>query len=172
MATKIPSVLADFNAFFADKSYAGRANKVTLPKIAVKTIEIEGAGIGGSIKRSLGKLEAMESEVTVSDYDEKLIGFVGDPRSRNEPILFRGALDQNGEIKTCLVRMRGFWSEMDFNEWSGGGSEATQKFKIEIEFLEIELNGKKLLTIDKLNNDFIGPDGVNKNKLIKQALGQ
>lgn len=172
MAGRIPSVLADFNAFFKNESYAGLANKVTLPKIAVKTIDFDGAGIGGTMKRDVGKLEAMESEITISDYASKVLDNIGSRESRDEQIVFRGALDQNGQIKTCIVRMSGFWREVEFNEWAAGGVEATTKFVIDIEFIEIELDGAILFKVDKLNNEFVGPNGKDRNKEIRQALGQ
>lgn len=172
MAGRTPSVLADFNAFFKNDSYAGLANKVTLPKVVVKTLDFDGAGIAGTMKRSIGKLEAMESEITISDYADKVMDLIGDRDSENEQIVLRGALDQNGDVKTCIVRMAGFWREMEFNEWAGGGGEATTKFVVDVNFIEIELDGKVLLHIDKLNNVFKGPNGKDRNKAIRQALGQ
>lgn len=172
MSGRIPSVLVDFNAFLKNDSFAGVANKVTLPKVATKSIEFDGAGIAGTMKRDVGKLEAMESEITISDYRAAVLDLIGSRESRDEMLVVKGALDINGDVKPLVVRMSGFWREVEFNEFAAGGVEATTKFSIDIEFFEMELEGKVLLSIDKLNNDFIGPNGKNRNEEIKKALGQ
>ncbi|MCC3798268.1 phage major tail tube protein [Vibrio parahaemolyticus] len=172
MSARIPSVLVDFNAFLKNESFAGLANKLTLPKIVTKTIDFDGAGIGGTMKRDVGKLEAMESEVTISNYSDKVLGLVGSRSSRDEQFVVKGALDIGGQIKSVVVRQQGYWRELEFNPWDAGGVEATNKFVIDVEFFELEVDGKRIFTIDKLNNDFIGPDGKNRNDEIKKALGQ
>ena len=167
----IPSVLVDFNAFLKNTSYAGKANKITLPKVVMKTLDFDGAGIGGTVKRSVGKLEAMEMEATISDYSKDVMGMVGSRSSRNEVVTFRGALDRDGEIKTVIVRASGFWRELEFNEWVPG-SEATNKVVIDVEYFELEIDGKLMLKIDKLRNNFTGADGKDRNEEIRNALGQ
>ncbi|NAX31988.1 hypothetical protein CAG63_18245 [Vibrio sp. V37_P2S8PM304] len=171
MAGRIPSVLLDFNAFLRNESYAGTANKLTLPKVVTKTIDFDGAGIGGTMKRDVGKLEAMESEVTISDYPERVFDLVGSRDSREEQFVVKGALDVGGQVRQVVVRQSGFWREVEFNEWAAGGVEATTKFVIDIEFFELEVDGKERLHIDKINNVF-RVNGKDRNKEIRHALGQ
>lgn len=167
----IPSVLVDFNTFLNSTSFAGVANKVTLPKVVTKTIDFDGAGIGGTIKRDIGKLEAMESEVTVSDYSDKLFELIGSRQSKDEILTIKGALDVGGVIKHLVVRQSGFWREVELNEFAAGGVEASSKFVIDVEFFELIVDSKELLYIDKLNNIF-RVKGKDRNKEIRQALGQ
>lgn len=167
----IPSVLVDFNAFLNEKSYAGKANKITLPKIVMKTLDFDGAGIGGTVKRSVGKLEAMDLGIEVSDYSTDVMGLIGSRSSRNKPVTLRGALDRDGEIKTVVVRLSGFWNDLEFNEWVPG-SEASNKVVVNLEYIQLEVDGKIMLEIDKLNNKFIGADGKDRNEEIRNALGQ
>lgn len=171
MAGRIPSVLVDFNAFLKNESFAGVANKLTIPKVVTKTIDFEGAGIGGTMKRDVGKLEAMESEVTFSDYTEKAFDLIGSRESRDEQFVVKGALDVAGKIKSVVVRQSGFWREIEFNGWDAGGVEATTKFVIDVEFFELEIDSKEVIHIDKLNNVF-RVNGKDRNKEIRQALGQ
>lgn len=171
MAGRIPSVLVDFNAFLKNESFAGVANKLTIPKIVTKTIDFEGAGIGGTMKRDVGKLEAMESEVTFSDYTEKALDLIGSRESRDEQFVVKGALDVADKIKSVVVRQSGFWRETEFNGWDAGGVEATTKFVIDVEFFELEIDGKEVIHIDKINNVF-RVNGKDRNKEIRQALGQ
>ena len=172
MPGRIPSILVDFNAFLKNESFAGVVNKLTLPKIVTKGIDFDGAGIAGTMKRDVGKLEAMESEVTISDYSSKFFNLIGSRESRDEQFVVKGALDVGGQIKSVVVRIAGYWREVDFNEWAAGGVESTTKFVINVEFFELEVDNKRIVTIDKLNNDWIGPDGKNRNSDIKKALGQ
>ncbi|TBM39802.1 phage major tail tube protein [Vibrio cholerae] len=168
---RIPSVLVDFNVFLNGTSFAGVANKVTLPKIVTKTIDFDGAGIGGTMKRDIGKLEAMESEMTVSDYSDRLFELIGSRQSKDEIVTLKGALDVGGVIKHLVVRQSGFWREVEFNEFAAGGVEATTKYVLDVEFFELVVDGKELLYIDKLNNIF-RVKGKDRNKEIRQALGQ
>lgn len=167
---KLPSVLNDINAFFKDESYAGLCNTVTLPKVVVKTVDQVLAGVAGDIERDVGKLEKLESEVTISDYSPKVLALVGSRTSRDEVFVVRGAMDRDGEISTVIVRQAGFWKSTEFNEFKPE-TEATTKFAIAVEFYELEIDGTEVIHIDKMNNIFrVG--GVDRNEEIRAALAQ
>lgn len=167
---RMPSVLSDINAFFRDDSYAGQCNTVTLPKIAVKTATYVMAGVGGDIEKSLNKLEAMESTVTISNYADRVINLLGSNDSRDEVMTFRGAMDDDGTIRTVVVRQQGFWKQLDFNEWKPE-EEATNQFTIAVEMFELEIDGREIIHIDKMNNRF-RVNGVDRNAAIRAALAQ
>ncbi|MCF1458083.1 MAG: phage major tail tube protein [Shewanella sp.] len=167
---KLPTVLVDMNVFLKDESYAGLCNTATLPKIVTKTIDQVLAGVAGDIERDVGKLEKLESELTISDYAAKVIDLVGDRASRDEVITLRGALDTDGAIKTVIVRLQGFWKSLELNEWKPE-SEATTKFAVAVTMFELEIDGKEVIHIDKLNNVF-RINGRDRNDAIRQALAQ
>lgn len=167
---KLPSILVDINAFFKDESYAGLCNAMTIPKIVTKTIDQTMAGVAGDIERDIGKLEKLESEVTISDYATKVIDLVGSRTSRDEVFTVRGAVDVDGTVKTIIVRQQGFWKSVEFNEWKPE-SEATSKFAIAVEMFELEIDGKEVIHIDKMNNVF-RVNGVDRNTAIREALAQ
>lgn len=167
---KLPSILVDVNAFFKDESFAGLCNTMSIPKILTKTIDQTLSGVAGDIERDVGKLEKLESEVTISDYSEKVLDLIGSRESRDEVFTVRGALDVNGQIKTVVVRQQGFWKGVEFNEFKPE-SEATSKFSIAVEMFEMEVDGRELIHIDKLNNRF-RVNGKDRNKEIREALAQ
>ena len=166
----LPSILVDINAFIKDTSFVGVCNALTLPKVVTKTVDQVLAGSAGDVERDLGKLEKLESEVTISDYNDAVIGLVGDRASRDEVFSVRGALDVGSSIKTVIVRMQGLWKSVEFNEFKPE-AEATTKFAIAVEMFEIEIDGKEVIHIDKLNNVF-RVNGVDRNQSIREALAQ
>lgn len=170
MGAKLPSVLVDVNSFFKDESFAGRCNTATLPKVVTKTMDQTLAGVAGDVERDLGRLEKLECDVTISDYSERITGLLGARDSREEVFTLRGAVDVGGIIKTVIVRMQGFWKSAEFNEWAPE-KEATMKFAIAVELFHFEVDGKELIYIDKLNNEF-RVNGVDRNKEIRAALAQ
>lgn len=167
---KLPTVLVDINCFFGDESYAGTANTMTLPKIATKTINMVMAGVAGDMARDIGRLEKLECEVTISDYASRVIDLVGSRESREEVFIARGAVDVDGTIKTVIIRQQGFWRDVEFNEWAPE-KESTNKFAIDVEMFEFELDGKEIIHIDKLGNIF-RVNGTDRNQEIRDALAQ
>ncbi len=167
---KLPSVLVDINCFFDDESFAGTANTMTLPKIVTKTIDVVMAGVAGDMARDIGRLEKLECEVTISDYAPRVVGLVGSRESRDEVFIARGAVDVDGEIKTVVIRQQGFWRELEFNEWAPE-KESTNKFAIDVEMFEFELDGKEIIHIDKLGNIY-RVNGEDRNQAIREALAQ
>ncbi|MFD2178516.1 phage major tail tube protein [Veronia pacifica] len=172
MAGNLPSVLMDFNVLMNDKSYAGLANKLTLPKVVMKTIDVEGAGIAGSMKRDTGRLEAMEMNLDVSDCSDSLMSLIGSRTTRDKVLILRGAVDQNGVVKSCVIEVAGYWRELDLGEWAAGGQEFMTKFTVDVEYFSLQLDDKPLFKIDKINNEFIGPDGEDRNLAIREALSK
>lgn len=167
---KLPSILQDMNTFFRDQSYAGQCNTLTLPPIAVKTATFVLAGVGGDMEVNLNKLAAMVSEVTISNYSSRIIDLLGSKESREEVMTFRGAMDDDGTLRTVVVRQQGFWKELNFNEWKPE-EEATNKFSIAVEMFELEVDGQEIIHIDKMNNIF-RVNGVDRNEQIRTALAQ
>jgi P2 family phage contractile tail tube protein len=167
---RLPSVLEDINAFFGDESYAGLCNTMTLPKVVVKTVDQTLSGFAGDVERSLGKLEKLESEVTISSFATKVMGLVGSRSSRDEVFVVRGAVDVGGTISTVIVRQSGLWKSLELNEFKTE-TEVSTKFAIAVEYFELEINGAEVIYIDKLNNVF-RMNGVDRNEEVREALAQ
>lgn len=169
MAT-LPGVLQDINAFFQDESFAGICNTMTLPKIVVKTVDQTLSGFAGDIERSLGKLEKLETEVTISSFKPRVIGLVGSRSSRDEVFVVRGAVEVGGSISTVIVRQSGLWKSLELNEFKPE-TETSTKFAIAVEYFEMEIDGVEVIYIDKANNIF-RTNGVDHNEAKRAALAQ
>jgi hypothetical protein len=170
MGARLPSILVDMNAFFKDESYAGLANTLTLPSITTKMVDQPMSGVAGDIGRDTGKLDKLECQVTISDYASKVIDLIGSRSSRDEVFNVRGAVDVDGAIKTVVVRMQGYWRGVEFNEWAPEAN-ATSQFTIDVEMFEMEIDGKEVIHIDKINNVF-RVNGKDRNDEIRAALAQ
>lgn len=168
--SKLPTTINDVNAFIKDTDFAGQANTATLPKIVTKTVDMVLAGVAGDVERDLGKLEKLESDVTISDYSPLVLDLVGSRASRDETLTLRGALDVGERISTLVVKMQGYWKGVEFNEFKPE-TEATTKFSIAVEVYTLELDGKEIIHIDKMNNIF-RINGKDRNKEIREALAQ
>ncbi len=168
---KLPSILVDINSFFADESFAGLCNTVTLPKIVIKTVDQVLAGVAGDIERDIGKLEKLECEVTVVDYNSKIIDLVGDRSSRDEQFIVRGYVNTNSGDMSVAVKMQGFWKSMEHGGEFKPEEEAALKFAIAVEVYTFEIDEKEIIHVDKMNNIY-RVNGKDRNKKWREALAQ
>ncbi len=166
----LPSIVRDINCFIKEKSFIGVANVATIPKIVTKTTDMVLAGFAGDIERDIGKLEKLESSITVSQFSSEVLGLIGDRASRDETLVLRGAIDVGDSISTLVVKMQGLWKEVEFAEFKPE-TEATNKFAIAVEVFTLELDGKEIIHIDKENNIF-RVNGKDRNEKIREALAQ
>ncbi|APU00420.1 major tail tube protein [Aeromonas phage Asp37] len=167
---KLPHVLTDMNVFLMDESFAGQLNSMTLPKFVVKMVEKATSGTAGAIERSLGRLEKLESEVSVEAFVPKIIGLVGSNAGREEVLICRGALDVDGGHVQLTVRFSGFWKDLDMGELKPE-SETMVKSMVAIEHFELEIDGKEIIYLDKLTNVW-RMNGVDRTAEIRACLGQ
>ncbi len=167
---KLPSVLVDMNVFLVDESFAGIINKMTMPKFVMKMVEKATSGTAGAIERSLGRLEKMESEVAMEAFHPRVMGLIGSNSARDEVLVLRGALDQDGAILPLTVRFSGFWKDLDLGEFKPEG-ELEVKSMVAIDHFELEIDSRELIYIDKMSN-ICRFNGVDRNSEIRAALGQ
>jgi P2 family phage contractile tail tube protein len=166
----LPSIVRDINCFIKNKSFVGIANVATLPKIVTKTTDMVLAGFAGDVERDIGKLEKLESSITISQYSSEVLGLIGDRASRDETLVLRGAIDTGDDISTLVVSMQGLWKEVEFGEFKPE-TEVTTKFAICVEVFTLELDSKEIIHIDKENNIF-RVNGIDRNTKIREALAQ
>lgn len=167
---KLPHVLTDMNVFLKDESFAGQLNTMTMPKLVVKMVEKATSGTAGSIERSLGRLEKLETEISLEAFAPTIIGMVGSNASRDEVIILRGALDVDGGHVPLIVRLSGFWADMDMGEFKPEG-EVTVKSRVALEHFELEIDGREVIYLDKLTNIW-RMNGEDRNAQIRACLGQ
>lgn len=167
---KLPHILTDMNVFLKDETFAGHMNKMTMPKFVLKVVEKALSGSAGAIERSLGRLEKLESEVSIEAFHPVVIGLVGSNASREETLILRGALDVDGGHVPLVVRFSGLWKDLDLGEFKPEG-EVEVKSNVAIEHFELEIDGKEFIYVDKLTNVW-RMNGVDLTKDIRACIGQ
>lgn len=167
---KLPQVMQDMIVYLADESFAGHINKMTLPDIAIKTAEKVLSGAAGTIDISLGRLEKMTSEVTIEAYSRLAIGLVGSNKGRDELLVCRGALLNDGVVVPVVIRFSGLWTKLGLGDLSPE-KEIETTTTVSIEHFEFEMDGQELVYIDKLSN-IVRLNGEDLNADVRAALGQ
>ncbi|MGL5285896.1 MAG: phage major tail tube protein [Aeromonas sp.] len=167
---KLPHVLTDMNVFLMDESFAGQVNTMTMPSFILKTAEKVLSGSAGAIDRSLGRLEKLESEITMEAFHPKIQGLPGSNASRDEVLILRGALDVDGGHVPLVVRFSGLWKSLELGEFTPE-KEIELKSSVGIEHFELEIDGKEYIFVDKLTNVW-RMNGVDLTKDIRSCLGQ
>lgn len=150
----IPEKINDFNAYLNGNKMIGVGPSVTLPEVNMKTSTISGAGINGEIDSpNIGQFEAMEQEIQFSTLYSSAVDMLSPMSTVN--LTLRAAqqvYDKTGGYTFKGLRVVEMGSVKSFNPGKvekGEGMEAT--VKLELTYLMVEVDGKQLVEIDKLN---------------------
>ena len=72
----LPRVVKHFAVSVDGRGYAGRADEVKLPDIALKTEEFRAGGMDGPVQIDMG-MEALECEITFAEHDKNVVALFG-----------------------------------------------------------------------------------------------
>lgn len=164
---RYPSILEDFNAFINDNSYAGEVKKAKLPDVSLKTESFRPGGIGMEIEQATG-LEKMDVELEMATYDKRILGLVGKRTSRDTPLVLRGGVTSDGELKTVVVKMQGLWKKYEGGDWEAA-KEGVTKFSVNLDHYELEIDGEEIYYIDAKTKVF-RVNGEDQYEQLRQAL--
>ncbi len=168
MATKnIPDKINMFNVYNKGTKLIGVSDEVTLPDLEAMTETISGAGILGEIDSpTVGHYGSMEMEIPFRVVNSDMFSVV----KPNEvvDITLRASeqtLSSNGlDFKGVRVVVRGL-----FKKYTGGsvkqGSPTNSSVTIELLYYMLEIDGKKVMELDKLNGVCV----VNGEDVLKKA---
>lgn len=154
----VPEKINEFNAYLGGNKMIGVTGEVTLPTVTPMTGTTEGAGLGGEIDSpTVGQFESMEQETPFILLYSSFMDMLSPLKTVD--LTFRGAqqvLDKTGgyAFKGLRVVERGRVKEINLGKIKKGeGMEAS--IKLELTYLLVEVDGVKLLEVDKLNNVYI-----------------
>ncbi|MBX9612435.1 MAG: phage major tail tube protein [Burkholderiales bacterium] len=166
----LPRKLKNFALFVNGESYVGQVPEVTLPKLTRKTEDYRAGGMNGPISADLG-MDKMEMKWTASGYIRSLLSQWATQTVGGVLLRFAGALqaDDNAEITSMEVIVRGKHTELDFGKAEAGGKTEIQ-VSTAISYYKISLNGLPVIEIDFVNMIEI-IDGTDLMVDVRTAIG-
>lgn len=166
MAT-LPKILRACALYVDGRGYLGRATKLTLPKLTVKTEDFRAGGMDLPIEIDMG-LEKLEASFELAELSATMMEHFG-LFGAEIGITARGAASDGTEAETIVVDMRGRWKAVDPGDWTPGESAATT-YTAALSYYRLTIGGRELVEIDALNMvRRIG--GVDQMSDLRTALG-
>ncbi|WP_018694448.1 phage major tail tube protein [Algicola sagamiensis] len=112
----IPQFLKNMNLYVDGKSYAGRVEEITLPKLAVDTEEFNGGGLDAPIEIDMG-MQKLEASFLINEYDPALFAMLGLLPGNFVNVSCRGVMVQGEEKTPVVANLMGAWKEIDMGSW-------------------------------------------------------
>lgn len=157
----VPEKINDANVYLAGNKMIGTAPSITLPEINMKTSTVAGMGINGELDSpTIGQFESMEQTINFNVLYSSAMDMLS-PLSTVE-LTIRAAMqvyDKTGgyDFKGLRVVERGRVKK--FNPGKVEKSEGMDaSVVIELTYFMVEVDGIKMIEIDKLNGVYIVND--------------
>lgn len=164
----LPRHLRNFNVMIDGRGFAGRADEVTLPSLAITTQEHRAGGMDSPVDVDMG-MEKMEMSITLSDYDESVIAGFG-LLGTGVPITVRGAIQRQGEAaQPVVIKTLAGLKSRSVGSFSAGGKQATTLTYTLRKYSE-SINGVEYVNID-VENMIRVIDGVDQLASQRAAIG-
>src|SRR5574344_392135 len=164
----MPKILKNFNLFVDGRGYAGRAEEVSPPKLALKTEEFRGGGMDAPAVIDLG-MEKLESSFTLVEYDPEILKQFGLVSGNSVQITLRGALVDDNTTTPMVIGLRGMLKELDMGKFKAG-DKATLQCSVACRYYSLEIDGQNIVEID-VDNMVRKIDGQDVLADIRSALG-
>jgi uncharacterized protein len=172
MANLVPEKLNDFRVYFNGSNLAGTAD-IQLPSFEQITETIKGAGIAGEYESpTLGHFQSMKLTINWRILNEDVISLIApvvgsfDCRGANQVL---DAATGQYSMVPCRVLVRGVANKNELGKMEKG-SPYDASSEIEIAYIKIDINGKTLVELDKLNYKFV-VNGKDYLADVRKALG-
>jgi P2 family phage contractile tail tube protein len=144
----LPRKLKNLNVFENGLSYLGQVTSVTLPKLTRKMEDFRGGGMNAPLKVDMG-MEGLALEFTCGGFMADVFASFGSARHDATQLRFAGAYqrDDTGEVDAVEVTFAGRYSEIDMGD-SKPGDDTEHKYKVELSYYQLTINGRQLALID------------------------
>lgn len=150
----VPEKINDANVYLFGTKMIGVSESITLPPLKMKTSTVSGFGINGEVDSpDIGQFESMEQEIMFRTLYSSAMDMLS-PLSTVD-LTIRAAqqvMDKTGgyAFKGLRVVEKGRVKSFDPGKVEkGNGMDA--KVVIEVTYIMIEVDGKKIVEVDKLN---------------------
>lgn len=154
----VPEKINDANCYLDGEKMIGVAASVTLPEINMKTSTIAGMGINGEIDSpTIGQFESMEQEIQFNTLYSSAMSMFSPLKTVN--LTFRAAqqvYDKTGGYAFKGLRVVEMGRIKKFNPGKIEKAESMEAtVTIELTYILVEVDGVKMLEVDKLNGVYI-----------------
>lgn len=171
MAAALPEVLNHYNVYNEGQVLIGISGEVELPDFEAITDTIEGSGIIGTLEEPVtGQFDSMQIKIPFSVLYEDLFAILD---TTTPPTLtLRGSMQcmdpTTGvtDYYPVKVVVRGKAKTTKLGKMSKG-KKMEPEVELEIQYISIDINGKNVVTLDKLNFKY-SINGVDLMEKIRQ----
>lgn len=149
----VPASLENFELFVGGNRSLGIVD-ITLPKLTAKTVDIEGAGISGTMSLpTQGQTDNLQVELNFRVVTGDTIE-LAQPKGHNleayGAVNYWNASEGAYEVKQVRVAMRAVPSEFDLGKMASA-STMDHKATMNLSYLKVSVAGERMIEIDKLN---------------------
>lgn len=169
----IPERLTAFRVYIDGTSDAKAVADIQLPSFEPLTETVKGAGIAGEIETpTIGHFQSLKVTLNWRSISKDFLSLL---RQKGQRLDCRGAIQEydaaTGNQVTTGVRVvvHGLPTKVDLGKFETG-SPTDSSTDIEALYLKVDLNGKNIIEIDKMNYKCV-IDGVDYLADIRTALG-
>lgn len=134
-----------------DKGYIGKAEELTLPKLAIKTEEWRAGGMDAPVEIDMG-MEKLECSFTLGEYDADLLKLFGLSDANAIRLKFTGSIEDEmgGAVTPVEVLINGRLRELDPGSWKAGDN-ATLKATVATAYYKLSIDNQEIHEIDVPN---------------------
>jgi uncharacterized protein len=154
MSNPIPDKVVNYNVYDDTEKLIGISGEVTLPNLEVMSEAVSGAGILGEYESPTpGHFGSMTIEIPFRTLFQKSFSLM---RYRGRALVLRAAQQSydvsQGKVsyRGLKITIKGIPKGLELGKLAVGAATET-KNTLEVLYIKIEENGKKLLELDKLN---------------------
>lgn len=163
------NILRNFALSVAGTGYAGNADEVQLPTLAIKTEDFMAGGMDASTAIDMG-MEKMELTFKLNDKAAAALATFGVIGGPDPTFNFRGALQNlDGSVSSLLVQARGRTKSIKPTV-AKVGARADDEYAVDLNYYSYAVDGSVIHLIDVLNGIRM-IDGVDQLANIRAALG-
>ncbi len=163
-----PKILKNFSLFLDGRGFVGRVEEVTPPKLNIKVEEFRAGGLDTPVLMDMG-IEKLEASFSLLEYDKEVLKQFGLVSGNVAQVTLRGAIQDESNVSSIVIKLRGMYTEMDMGKFSAG-EKATLQCTIACRYYSLEMDGETLIEIDVDNMTRI-INGQDKLAEIRKAIG-
>ena len=150
-AINTPRVLQGYNLFCDGRGYAGKIGECNLPKLTIKTEELQPGGYDAPVEVDCG-MEKLETDFTIMDYDADTLKKFGVGHNNQVAVTLRGSLaNGDGTVVPVVVNFNGMWRELETPKFTKPGGKLEQKITMALTYYKLTIDGEVIYEIDVPN---------------------